>query len=229
MGQSHRAIWEIKDAIQATAKTGDVDAVRKLIAEGEASSAAQDITFKWMAHALEWAAGFGRVEIVQGLLSDGANVNDQSRGDATSLMWAARNGHREVAEIFLDAGTDVNATNECGTTALMRAARSGDRETVKLLLDRGANVNTKEKYIGSSTALMHAAGCGDEPIVRLLLERGADANAMNNDGEKASDLTGNESILALLKEAEEKQATTLACAVMDSYVEEKGDMQPVRM
>lgn len=213
MEQVSRDMWQIKDDIQAVAQSNAVteaerlSKIRMLVHEGEDVSARKGFgfDFNWKVCALEWAAGYGRLDLVKNLLNDRADVKSVSRkGDVTALMGAAKGGHTEVVRCLLDAGADVNRTNEMGTTPLMWAARSGCVQTVVLLLSRGAHVNSKEQYIVSRTALMHAAECEHGLIVQVLLNAGADPNAVDNQGNKASDLTQDKEIGSLLSEAEKK-------------------------
>jgi ankyrin repeat protein len=85
---------------------------------------------------LSWAAGNGKLPMVQLLLARGAQVyQGTSYKDARlPLSWAASNGHQEVVKVLLKAGVDptVQETTS-GRTALSWAVGTGQEEVVKLL------------------------------------------------------------------------------------------------
>lgn len=62
------------------------------------------------------AAQTGRLENLQQLLKNGANVNAQSVNQITALGYAAWNGNKDVILVLLDAGADVNIKNNKGQT-----------------------------------------------------------------------------------------------------------------
>ena len=109
--------------------------------------------------ALMWAAYKGYPDIVEALLSAGADVNVQakSRGrtgffselfpspdherrlsGATALMLASWKGHAEIVELLLNHGAEVNIKNNFGLTALSSAKVSGNKKIVALLEAKNA-------------------------------------------------------------------------------------------
>ena len=64
------------------------------------------------------AARHGQIDILQGLLGEGANVNSIDCGGNTALMWAAWYGHIDTVKLLLDNGADVNIKNNDGDTVL---------------------------------------------------------------------------------------------------------------
>jgi hypothetical protein len=88
--------------------------------------------------ALMFAAGYGRLEIVELLLRAGAKVNAQSKSGATALMEAAREGATETVRALLLAGADVSLRDEDGHSALWHARDNEHDETASLLLAFGA-------------------------------------------------------------------------------------------
>ena len=69
------------------------------------------------------AAFYGRKEIVELLLSKGADVNAKDSKGETALMVAAFYGRKETVELLLSKGADVNAKDNEGKTALISSAR----------------------------------------------------------------------------------------------------------
>ena len=90
------------------------------------------------------AAGEGRLEEVQRLINEGADVNAKLKDGYTALMGASWAGNLEVMKILIEKRVDVNAKNTNGLTALMFASATGNLEVVKLLLEKGADVNAKD-------------------------------------------------------------------------------------
>jgi ankyrin repeat protein len=78
----------------------------------------------------------GYTNLVRYLVSQGANVNAQTKFDEyTALIFAAYYGHSDVAKILLQNGADVSRTNSNGYSALILSANYGDAEIVKLLIE----------------------------------------------------------------------------------------------
>jgi Ankyrin repeats (3 copies)/Ankyrin repeats (many copies) len=164
---------------------GDVNAVRRLLAEG-ANVNAKD---RWGRTALIHACGHGcrNEALVTALLQAGADANASDLSGDTPLTACIIGGVPEtrtvVIRTLLRAGTKVNATGVGGNTPLMTAATNGKLDVVRDLLAAGADVN-RENIRGES-ALMMAGRGGHEDIVRALIKNGADVNAKDKEGRTA--------------------------------------------
>ena len=78
----------------------------------------------------------GYTNLVRYLVSQGANVNAQTKFDEyTALIFAAYYGHFDVEKILIQNGADVSRTNSNGYSALILSANYGDAEIVKLLIE----------------------------------------------------------------------------------------------
>jgi hypothetical protein len=95
----------------------------------------------------------GHTDIVQALLTNGADVNAQMNNGVTALMEAATNGHTVTAQALLKKGADVNAKDDTGTSPLMSAAFYGHVETAQALLAAGADVNARNNWGKTALAL----------------------------------------------------------------------------
>jgi ankyrin repeat protein len=113
-----------------------------------------------------WAAEQGHSDVVQLLLSSGADANFQSKvlrpirrnglgfarspdgqptgdpmGGLTALLFAARQGSLETARVLVAAGADVDKTSADGSSPLLVAVQNGNYDIARFLLDRGADLN----------------------------------------------------------------------------------------
>jgi ankyrin repeat protein len=105
------------------------------------------------------AAGNGQIDVMEALLSKGANINDEFSVDdittgqnlkgITTLMWAASNNHLEAVKFLIEKGVNLNEfahgtslnrktmciTNVEGKNAMYYAIESGNIEIVQALLN----------------------------------------------------------------------------------------------
>jgi len=116
-----------------------------------------------------------RKEIIELLITKGADVNAKTPEVLTPLHCAASHGQAEVAELLLAKGADVNAINSQGASPLHTASHYGKTEVAELLLRHGADINSKAKK--GWTPLHIAAQEGKIEVAELLLAKGADVNA----------------------------------------------------
>src|SRR5947208_3889730 len=107
------------------------------------------------------AAKAVNTEMMQLLLSNGADPKRTTESATTAMMLAAGLGKRQVSDMFtfiryytwdetraiatikmlLDLGADINAANEFGETALHGATYHGANKVIQFLVERGANIN----------------------------------------------------------------------------------------
>lgn len=127
---------------------------------------------------LQAAAARGDLELVDRLLSLGANL--QARGGfGTALQVAAsRKGNLEVVRLLLDKGANINAAAQApvGRTALQAAIQCGDVDTVHFLIESGAAVNDYPCLARGRSALQAAVERNDIILARLLILLGAKVN-----------------------------------------------------
>ncbi len=117
-------------------KTGDLDAVQKLLAESPELAGSRDAE---AATPLHWAAWKNQVGIAKALLAAGAEVNaisENSHWGTTPLHAAAHGNQRAVAEVLLNAGADLKIENLNGKTPLMETSVHRATAVQKLIRDR---------------------------------------------------------------------------------------------
>lgn len=127
------------------------------------------------------AAITGNAELIELLLSYGADTKACRIGGNTPLLEAINYKHWEVARTLLDHGADANASGDGSSTPLTLAAgmrESGD--AVARLLEHGGDPNAPNK--DGDTPLIEAARYGQTKVVKLLLDGGAKIATKGNGG-----------------------------------------------
>jgi ankyrin repeat protein/cytochrome c551/c552 len=116
------------------------------------------------------AALYGDADLVQRLLTAGADPNAANTAGATALMWAAPDPDK--MRLLLDAGADVNARSEDRRSPLVvTSGIVGAAPPLRLLLEYGADPSAWQA--GDPSPLREAARADDAEMFRLLLEYGA--------------------------------------------------------
>ena len=133
--------------------------------------------------ALEHAVLNGNRELVQLLLSAGADVNTKNSAGETLLMMLDGDATNDLIWDLLNAGAKVNSRDNEGNTPLLAATHVDSPELIKTLLDAGADVNARNKK--GETALMNAAAEGNVNVVRVLILAGSEINALDEKGQNA--------------------------------------------
>ncbi|CAI5531793.1 unnamed protein product [Closterium sp. Naga37s-1] len=136
------SVGDVNEAIKDAAKEGDVAAVKLLLAGGGV-----DINLPspersgWTA--LHLAAFYEHPEVVQVLLTAGADTDARNSTGNTPLQFACIKGNLDVARMLLDAGADLYATSDDKGNALEYAQEWGTEEMVDFLLIRAATERNK--------------------------------------------------------------------------------------
>ena len=177
-------------ALFAAVRNTDVAAIKAALDQGADVNAKHEtgISAIWI------AASKGKPEIVELLLSRGADPNSRDREGRNALMLMSMESRRDkdieltiedrekiepklryrrrdravelIGETLLNAGCDVNAADNKGRTPLMYAAIFERPSAVNLLLKRGANINARDQ--NGQSALDWAKKSGNEEIIRML-------------------------------------------------------------
>ena len=118
-----------------------------------------------------YAARFNDVNVVQILLSKGADVKAIDVSQLTPLHCAAlHNSNAEVISVLVEAGAVVDARNDDKLTPLHLAVDK--LQNVNALLEAGATVNLLDK--NQCSPLFYAARYNRIETVEALLDAGAD-------------------------------------------------------
>ena len=120
------------------------------------------------------AACYGKEEIMQYLIGQGAKINYKSKTGVSLIHMAAEKGLMDSLKSILHAGIDINSEFE-GKTPLYLAVLAGQEAVVQYLIEQKADLNVKEKTI-EVTCLYPALLRGFYSIFKLLMNSGADIN-----------------------------------------------------
>lgn len=160
--------------------TDDVDAARKLIAEG-ANVNAQLHTGDSL---LWYATMYGKNKIGAVLIAAGADVDAANEtAKQTPLQRAIKARNTEMISLLLDAGADTNKEDIDGDGAASYAGQYGvSVDTWQKLLDAGADINgvlkTPQVRETKPSPLMWSVIKGNVESIAFLLKNGANPNSV---------------------------------------------------
>lgn len=171
-----RAKGVLKETAQETfcavIKEGHTALLRKLLNAGADPNAMVSNGSSPLEYVCSYASYSDRADIVELLLSAGANPS-RTRGESyTPLMGAAQEGDEYTVRRLLNAGANPHRCNNSGTNALLDALIGENRAVVQLLLDADIDVRAEDDWCASSP-LAEALCTYDTEMVALFLERGA--------------------------------------------------------
>ncbi|KAG0192158.1 hypothetical protein DFQ28_010039 [Apophysomyces sp. BC1034] len=167
------------DTMIKAVKFDDVDAVRKLLAEGVDPNLVDSGDMPMLV-----LAAREKSEKVATLLADQprTDLEKLDRAGENAMMLASLNGEAGLVKHLIDKGAEVNKP---GWTPLHYAATTGQDKLVKLLLDHSAYIDAASP--NGTTPLMMASRGGNITTVKLLLDEGADLALKNQLGLSAID------------------------------------------
>ncbi|KAG1954633.1 poly [ADP-ribose] polymerase tankyrase-2-like isoform X1 [Pimephales promelas] len=183
-------------------RRGDLERVKKLVSPENVNS--RDTAGR-KSTPLHFAAGFGRRDVVDYLLLNGANVHACDDGGLISLHNACSFGHAEVVNLLLQHGADANSRDNWNYTPLHEAAVKGKIDVCIVLLQHGAEptirntdgrtaldlaeASTKAVLTGEyrKDELLESARSGNEEKLMSLLTP-LNVNCHASDGRKSTPL-----------------------------------------
>src|SRR5262249_21914722 len=146
---------EGETVLMTSARTGNIEAVRLLLAHGAEVNAHEN----WKGQtALMWAAAANKAGRVKLLLGHGAQVDarsalatpeikrpangnlisEQPKGSLTALLFASREGAKDAVRVLRQAGANPNLADPDGITPLIMAIINGHYDTAAVLIESGA-------------------------------------------------------------------------------------------
>ncbi len=110
-------------------------------------------------------------ELLQLLISKGADVNTQAASGATPLFFAVLRDQPDDVKFLIDKGANVNAADAYGDTILDAALHLQYGSMIQILVDRGADVNAQDQSL--HRPLTYALEMDDHKWAELLKKHGA--------------------------------------------------------
>lgn len=133
------------------------------------------------ARALAKAAGNGKIAEMEGLVSQGVDVDSRGVQDVTPLFWALRMGDIVGFSKLLELGANPNLTFS-GSSIMHWSSRIKDTRFLKKALTHGGNPNLKTgEFMNSPLFETIQPGAADNhSAMNILLDAGADIDAKTN-------------------------------------------------
>jgi ankyrin repeat protein len=109
-GQGEAAAWLAEHGaeldLEEAAGVGSVDVVKRFVAED--GSLQNGATAAQLRAGFQWAAAYGRPDVVRLLIDRGVDAKMVVEEDSNALHWAAYGGNREVVDLLLAHGVPAN-------------------------------------------------------------------------------------------------------------------------
>lgn len=122
----------------------------------------------------------GNLDIMEYLLSQGADINTLDREGSNLMHNAAANGHYDAVTFLYEKGFDINAVDGNGNTPLLFAVTQDNIELIQFLIENGADLQAENT--NGTNVLLNSIFSGNLDIVKLLLDRGLSVNQPNQWG-----------------------------------------------
>ena len=124
--------------------------------------------------ALQWAAFHGNLEMVDALVSSGADIDLGNKLGYTPLMLSVMKKHEGVAIYLIRARADVNAkTLDVQSTALHYASWHGAYDVVEALIEYGADMIATDAH--GHRAVSVASGSGHRKVRDMIARRSGES------------------------------------------------------
>ena len=166
-------------ALLIACKKGNMDNINVLLNAGANIRFANDDGDTCLHYAVD---GKCSKEVLEMIISHGADVNATNKDSITVLMAACGNGRTGLINLLLNAGANPNINDADGFTCLHHAVGKGcSKEVIDTIINHGADVNATNIY--NTAALMIACKKGNIDTINVLLNAGANAHLADDDGD----------------------------------------------
>ena len=130
------------------------------------------------------AANAGHYDVVQILISYGADLTLCDKSGASLTYICAREGDSRILKLLLENGCtcDEEAKDHHGWTCLHEASEQGHVEVIKLLLKNGSKVEAKDDQ---GDTVLHTAVKSSSEVYKILLDSTNDVDATDVVGRTA--------------------------------------------
>lgn len=149
-----------------------------------------------------WSCFFKRWDLLDGLMSVGADPAFYDSNGISGLHLAAYSGCISCTSLLISKGINVNLQPK-SYTPLHFAAFGNSSETAKMLINNGASIHTCTTKQNCDESLLHCAVRANAvQCIQLFIQEGADVNSLKPNGTNpihlAADLGLAQSLKALL-------------------------------
>ena len=166
-------------ALMLASKKKNEDAIEVLLNAGADTHFADADGYTCLYYATD---GDCSKEVLQAIISYGADVNATNKTNVTALMIACERWNENAINILFNAGANPNIADADGRTCLHYAVENNcSTQVLQSMISQGVNVNATNKK--NVTALMIACEEGTKDAVNLLLNAGAEPNIVDADGD----------------------------------------------
>ncbi|XP_071108992.1 ankyrin repeat domain-containing protein 50-like [Haliotis cracherodii] len=132
------------------------------------------------------AAYYGQRDVLEFLVSKGANVSMVDDDGDNIIHYASIRGQVEVLKHIITRGiVNIRSRGKYGRTPLMRSAYYGNRKVFDLLVSEGGRISSVDD---KGYNILHLASTGGrvEMVKHILSQNMTDINSRNKDGETAA-------------------------------------------
>ena len=138
--------------------------------------------------ALHYASEYGRLKVVELLLSKGAGIDVEDEDHYSPLMLAVTYHHFDIVYHLITAGASVKRLADkkyLGKVVLSYSIKNNHIAAAKVLITNNVGIEGELHIYPHRTALMLCADNGHDSLVRLLILQGVDTDYQNANGDTA--------------------------------------------
>jgi len=122
-----------------------------MLRQTDSESLASNSKSRTLSKRLYLAAESGKLESIEVLIEEGADVNEQDEEGRTPLIWAVKGNRTFAAQMLIERSAHLDLATRHGVTALGLAAKRGFQEMVQLLIQAKSDVG-RDPRPGSSSS-----------------------------------------------------------------------------
>jgi ankyrin repeat protein len=165
---------EIFDAV----KNNDLNTVKLILDKDGSVMSLKDKSGNTPLHS---AAAVGSLQIIEYLLSKGADINSTNPTLSTPLHVAITNKQDAAAKLLIEKGADLNKKDSRGNTPLHAVVYSNQKEIAELLINKGADLESRNQQNYTPLGALTRSTKNFE-VAEVLVRSGADINSPWTDG-----------------------------------------------
>ena len=159
-------------SLMLACEKGNKDAITVLLNAGADPNIADDCYNTCLHYA---ARNDSCTEVLQAIISHGADKNVITRNNRTALMTACQNGNKDAINVLPNAGADPDIAGANGSACLHPTAYGEcSTEALQAIISNDVDVNASNK--NNVRALMLVCEKGNKGAIDVLLKAGADPN-----------------------------------------------------